>query len=133
MSAFAGSLLSHTNPKVAEVLQEEREAGATIILATAAPEIYAAPLARRLHINHYVATAYQPDFNLFSETRKEEKLRQAMETAKRLGLKIMKIISDHHDDLPLMKCPGVETILVSPSEKTVSELQKEGINYSHIN
>lgn len=133
MSDFADSLLRHTNPKVAEVLQKEREAGATIILATAAPEIYAAPLALRLHIDHYVATRYQSDFTLFSETRKNEKLRKAMETAKQLGLKIVKIISDHHDDLPLMKIPGVETILVSPSEKTVSELENAGINYIRIN
>ena len=109
---LAQQLMQCQNPQVAAYLD-----GKQWILASAASAEYVAPLAKMLNCKAYIATT-RPESNRFddyTECRGEEKLRRV-----RLLIGNQRIdtaISDHTDDLPLLKAAR-HAIVVSPDQTT---------------
>lgn len=86
-------ILRNLNPEVEEAVRDNPRA----MLATAAPALYALPLAERLGIPFAVAT---PDAG--PECKGEEKVRRV----RKLGVPFTKdtvVFTDHEDDLPLLR------------------------------
>lgn len=48
------------------------------------------------------------------------------------NLRIECVLTDHHDDLPLLSLPDIERILVAPSSHTESVVRGEGLDYRII-
>ena len=100
------------------------------ILATAAPNIYASIIAINHGFNHCVATTYtKEDFASFVENSKEVKKENVMQLLKSLNLnEIDTLITDHIDDLPLMKI-SKEVILINPGSELIKELNQHNIKF----
>ncbi len=129
ISGFVDFLEKKINKKVFEHYSSIRNE--ITILATAAPDIYAIPFGKKLGFTFITATS-----SLISddwvENIKEQKcisVQKIIHSNTACTGKNIEIITDHHDDLPLMKLAG-DTILVNPGEKTVSIVKNNSIKYS---
>lgn len=118
---FVNKMISRVRPSLLRSL----EVSGRVILATAAPEIYALPLASALGIREVTATT-----NESPENRGTTKLRNV----ERLGVKFDEetvVITDHHDDLPLLRSNQKgRNILINPDSATQMHLKLAGINFT---
>ena len=94
------------------------------VLATAAPEDYAKAVAAECGFDFLLASRAETE-----ECKGEEKLRRIKALCEYNGLHIRNVMTDHHDDLPLLKLPGVENVLVDPSVETIKILNNQSIKY----
>lgn len=117
---FVNKMITRVRPSLFRSL----EVSERVILATAAPEIYAIPLASALGIREITATS-----NDGPENRGTTKLRNV----ERLGVKFDEdtvVITDHHDDLPLLRRnERGRNILINPDSATQMHLKLAGINF----
>ena len=118
---FIDKLSTHLRP----ALQRRIDAADRVILATAAPEIYVIPLARRLGINEVTAT--QADG---AESRGTVKLRNVEKAGVTFDRDTV-VITDHYDDLPLLqRNTAGHNILINPSSTTLMHLKMAGISFT---
>ena len=74
------------------------------ILATAAPSLYAAELAKKYLFTHYIATEFRSEYSQFSENIQEEKFNNVKKTLNYLSInKIDLFVTDHIDDALLVQ------------------------------
>lgn len=119
---FVHKIHSSLNTRVKALTDERRNQGQTVLLATAAADLYVP----WIWDGPYVATR-TADNPTHTECRGEEKLKAVMAYAVDNGLTPTTVITDHHDDLALLKAPFAERILVSPSAKTLRTIKDAGI------
>lgn len=122
---FVGHFDAMRRPETAKLLDTYRSQGATVLLATAAPDVYIP----WIWDGDFVATRIKDNPNL-KECRGEEKLtaiRQYMTKADTLEA----VVTDHHDDLPLL-LEGANNFLVSPSPQTIKRLINKNIRYTLV-
>lgn len=103
------------------------------ILATAAPTCYAKIIAEREHFQVCLGTDF-PDSNFDStfENSKKVKKENVMNYLKGKNLnEIDTLVTDHMDDLPLMKLAR-RTIIVEPSENLLNQLKQFSISFEVI-
>ncbi|MDE6397005.1 MAG: haloacid dehalogenase-like hydrolase [Muribaculaceae bacterium] len=105
-------------PEVKSII-EDKDA---VLLATAAPDVYAPWIWH----GAYVATPTKNNPNR-EECRGENKVRAITKGIENQPYYIDTVITDHHDDLPLMKVAR-EVILVHPSATTIAAAKMAGIN-----
>lgn len=117
---FTEILCSRVNEVVADMIKW----GGTVMLCTAAPEIYVRPFARRAGIELYLAT---------QTGGKENSGERKVENIKALGYEMTEntiVITDHYDDIPLMRANSTGTnFLVNPSADTEKKIRAAGIRY----
>lgn len=108
----------------AELLKHD--ADEVVVLATAAPNMYAEILAQRFGIKYCVASNVGAP-----ENKGEEKCESVKALLKRENLELYRVITDHVDDYPLLR-ENVNgcNVLINPSEKTVSSLKRNNIKFS---
>lgn len=111
-------------PKVSQVCVNElaiwQQQGVTLVLATAAPWLYAAEIGRHFGFDAVEATIWQPNKE-FIECKGEEKVRRVIKYLPLTGL--LTAYTDHHDDLPLLKI-AKQPVLVNPSGRTMQIVAK---------
>lgn len=122
---FAARATGKINLALKDLLDNERRAGSLVILASAAPEFYI-PL---LWDGEFTGSQFSPETGL-EECRGERKLEKVNELLKNKGASGIDLaISDHLDDLPLMRAAR-ERILVSPGRRTVEAMRSEGLDFT---
>lgn len=125
LEAFAAHAESRINRSLKELLAAERQAGSLVVLASAAPEFYIP----RLWDGDYTGSVLYREGGL-EECRGERKLERVNELLKNKGASGIDLaISDHLDDLPLMRA-ACERILVSPGRRTVEAMRCEGLDFT---
>lgn len=103
--AFSEKIRSLRNPEVEALIARRRAEGWTILLATAAPEVYI----KDIWDGPFVATEGCGP----TECRGEEKVRRVEEYLRSHGACLAEAVSDHADDTPLLrKAPSA--LLVCP-------------------
>lgn len=115
--ALAKELLKYTNSRVANYLK-----GKEWLLATAASHEYVEHIAANLDCTAFIATR-RPESGLFSdyiENKGEKKLEAVSKFLNGSGIDIA--ISDHTDDLPLLRAAR-QRILVKPNGATLHNPQ----------
>lgn len=118
---FIKKLSTHARPS----LERRIQSADRVILATAAPEIYAIPFAEVLGIKEVAAT---PDNG--AENRGSVKLRNVEKAVVKFDRDTV-VITDHFDDLPLLKRNSAgQNILVNPSSTTLMHLKMAGIAFT---
>lgn len=123
LDAFASRITEFANPGVEAFADAFRRRGGTLILATAAPEIYVQPLARMAGFDYVMASSAKTT----AEMRGERKLRAVVSLLDHTGLSLEAVLTDHYDDLPLLiACKG-RRILVSPSQMTRMQCSLAGL------
>lgn len=120
---FAGRISAMLNPQVKNLIDYRREQGYAILLATAAADIYV-PL---IWDGPYVATR-TADNPTHTECRGSQKLDAVTAYATKNQLRLDTIVTDHHDDMALLKAPFAERILVNPSQQTRRAVQEAQIS-----
>ncbi len=119
---FGHGLCRYMRSEVKAFIDERKHA--RTVLATAAPEDYAKAVAAECGFDFLLASRAETE-----ECKGEEKLRRIKALCEYNGLHIRNVMTDHHDDLPLLKLPGVENVLVDPSVETIKILNNQSIKY----
>ena len=136
LRGFAESLKSCLRPEVMTLIKDFMQEGGVVVLATAAPAVYALPFAGILGIPYCEATQYSgssaPSTSDFEECRGDVKRMRVERLARGRNLRIECVLTDHHEDLPLLSLPNIERILVTPSSHTESVVRGEGLDYHVI-
>lgn len=115
---FAESVTKrYVRRSVLDLVNGEKKEGKLVLLATAAPQVYADAMCELTGMDGCVATPTDGE-----ENRNEEKVRRVKEWLLANDSTLGAVITDHWDDLPLMrfaasvKCP---IWLVKPSDDTL--------------
>ena len=109
--------LLHLSARKLDLVNGEKKEGKLVLLATAAPQVYADTICELTGMDGCVATPTDGE-----ENRNEEKVRRVKEWLLANDSTLGAVITDHWDDLPLMrfaasvKCP---IWLVKPSDDTL--------------
>lgn len=126
LDQFIERELISINAKALQLMEQYRNRGYLLILTTAAPGLYAHPIAENLHIDLCCATQL-PSEVVIGQWR-ENVGEQKVDSLRRM-LQIQKaeldvVITDHYDDLPLLNSNEGDNFVVAPSSKTVQMLKK---------
>jgi phosphoserine phosphatase len=122
MERLVERVVLKVNQEVRYKLDVLRREGNRIIIATAAPDVYMPALAEALGADAYTATPLSATPDGYLENRGERKLSRAVEMARSRGWDICCVLTDHSDDLPLLRLQGVERVLVAPADKLCETL-----------
>ena len=97
------------------VMQTYADGGAVIVLATAAPEVYAAAFAEKMHAADCLATGFavDPQGRELLGARKAEACQTWL--ARHGGAPRVVVLTDHPDDLPLLRLADKAVIQASPA------------------
>jgi len=103
------------------------------ILATAAPDCYANIIAENEHFDVCLATNFpEVNFNNVFENIKDVKKNNVIKYLQNIDIhEIDTLITDHIDDLPLMKLSRTNMI-INPNSKLKSELKQHHISFEII-
>lgn len=107
----------HLRDSVYSLAMEERQKGSLVILATAAPALYAEDIARYTGLDGCIATPLGGPENMGAE-----KARRVEEWLHENGARLEAVLTDHSDDLPLMRLASAAKApiwLVRPSGNTL--------------
>ncbi|MCM1449738.1 MAG: haloacid dehalogenase-like hydrolase [Clostridiales bacterium] len=121
---FVRTVGSKMNERVREMLDGMEAKGYITLLATAALDVYIPWIWE----GGYVATSTSGNPQCH-ECRGIIKATAVADIASRCNLDLDTVITDHHDDLPLMEACARNIILVNPSAHTVEKLTMAGVNY----
>ncbi|MBR5899301.1 MAG: haloacid dehalogenase-like hydrolase [Muribaculaceae bacterium] len=117
---FAHQLAAKANDKVVELCNRLRADRVYLCLATAAPDNYATLVARHFGFDHCIATPSDTTAPDWTENRAEHKLHSLLQHLDQYHLTLQTVVTDHHDDLPLLTaCTGTR-YLVNPSAQTLA-------------
>lgn len=98
----------------------------SLVISTAAPELYVKVLAEKLSINYYTATPTGG-----KENKGEIKFKNTIVLLQDNNLKLKNVVTDHHDDLPLLKYNDTGyNFLIGPSKETTTELDRQCVEYT---
>lgn len=126
INKFVDSLSPYLNKKIYDILLENNH---TYILATAAPKLYCEMIATKFSFNYVVSTETTNNKRWEENIREEKKMNVLLLLQNNnLGNEIYELYTDHHDDLPLMKCSRL-TYLTNPSEKTKTLVKESQVNH----
>lgn len=121
---FVDTLSKFIRPEVVALVDNYRRRGYTTLLATAAPSLYAAPLAARLGFDGCVATlSVDAAGEAWRENSREAKLDSVKVWLDDRHYTIGAVITDHHDDRLLVEhAADADIYLVGPSKKTLDAM-----------
>lgn len=114
LETFADMMAGKFDPEVIALLTDARNnKNANVVLATAAVGEYAPLIGRRAGIADTLCTPVAVSGRPYIECRGERKADAVEQYARRRQLDVVKVITDHPDDLPLFRrFPAAEHILI---------------------
>ena len=128
LDVFVEQELLCLNRQVLQLVEQYRSRGHLLVLTTAAPDIYARPIAEDLHIDLCSATLLPSEVVIGSwqENVGAEKVRSLQRLLQVHKAELDAVITDHQDDMPLLRANASGTnYLVNPSPVFLSLLQAE--------
>lgn len=127
---FVDKLMAKKNIKVCAMLDRYKIAGCHLLMATAAPAVYAEMIAQQAGFDDCISTSMPRKGDDWRENVGEEKRDRIIQYLAEKEMLLTVVITDHYDDIALMKSNGGTNYLVSPSAKTISKVDQVGINYT---
>lgn len=134
MSSFIKKLDSCIALDVLALCEDFKSKGFSVYLCTAAPSIYILPFLKSIPFkfddvvctpNYTRGANWTENLNVHKKESVESLLLQKNEY-------LSVLITDHRDDLPLLKLQKNRNILVRPSKKTLNALEKENVKFELI-
>lgn len=125
IAEFAGGVATRSRPRLSRLL-DGSPAGCPRILATAAPEVYAALLGPMLGFSHVVSSRLEQ--GVLREAKKELKRDLVIAYSTRVDMDIGRLFTDHHDDMPLAAV-AERCFLVNPSNTTLTVFERARIRF----
>lgn len=132
ISLFIEKLKTHINKKVLLLCEEYQRNNYSIYLCTAAPELYIKPFLQILNFrfNDFICTTKPIEGIAWKENISENKKQSIMKLLHDRSEILAILITDHYDDLPLLKIKKEKNILVNPTQKTIQLSKKNNIKFS---
>jgi phosphoserine phosphatase len=129
---FTSIIVSKINNSILCLLRKLKKKKYTICLSTAAPGVYVKPLSEYLSsVIDFIVTTPMPSGNFsWHENVRQVKADNTIKLLNQNGIQLKILITDHHDDIPLLLIKKDSNILVSPSKRTISKLRAFNIEYS---
>lgn len=127
ISDFANVLLKHLD---SDLLLALHSTGMNLLMATAAPSLYTGKFAAMTGFVGELSTPLPDDGGAYVETRGERKRRLVEDYARLHGLTISMVLTDHDDDLPLLRLPAVSRVLVAPTKSLMDSLRRESLEFT---
>lgn len=125
---FARSLVPQVNQAVLILMRKYDYT----ILATAAPDFYACAIARMLGCDACVSSNLEQVIRDGREMRGECKRDSVEALASQEDVEVAAVVTDHKDDLPLLRLPDVSRFLVNPAHELCLTLDSESLPYDVI-
>lgn len=132
LNFFVNLISKEVNVNVLHLLHMYKAKGYYCCLSTAAPTNYAVIIQRRYDFNGLCATPMPSDVNEWHENVREEKCRNTLKHILAEKLIFEVLITDHHDDIALLKIRKSSNILVNPSLQTVQKMLVNNIQYEQL-
>lgn len=131
LELFVNEIIVFLNNNVYDSIEKYRLYGYYICLSSAAPISYVSLIAKHFSFDGYLGTLMpsKAESMEWKENVKDEKCKNTLTYLREHDAEIDILITDHYDDLPLLKVPKTRNFVVLPTEKTVSRLQEWGIDY----
>lgn len=130
LEGFVDTLMDDVNARVREILEAGRGRGYYVCLSTAAPESYARIISGRLGLDGYCASPVPADGDGgWRENVREAKRDNTLGFLRERGVEMSVLVTDHHDDLPLLRESKDCNYLVDPSPKTLEACRAAGISF----
>lgn len=134
LNAFENILLDKVNSQVLSILANNKNRGYYTCLSTAAPENYASIISNHFGFDGYCATSVPYGKNInWHENVREWKRTNTLDFLGRRNVELSILVTDHYDDLPLLRESKECNYLVNPSEKTVNILENNHIDFNILN
>ena len=119
---FSSRLAKIVNNDVLEIFRQNNEK--QILIATAAADFFLSRFIDYLEIKaDFTATPFTKRKEDYIEKKGERKLQSVKDYLKRNNLSLDIFITDHYDDLPLLKYNRGKNYLINPSKKTLSKIK----------
>lgn len=125
---FVEQELLHVNHQAQLLMEQYRNRGNLLILVTAAPDLYARPIAETLHFDLCCATPLPSEVVIgqWQEYVGENKVQALQRLLQVHKAELDVVITDHYDDIPLLRYNSSgQNFLIHPTEATLSALRKE--------
>lgn len=119
-SRFRLMVMANINPAVQCLMRDFEDAGGKCVIASAAFGFYIPSISTL----PFVATDLA---DTDKECRGVEKCRRLSEWLSVNGCVLHSVVTDHKDDIPLLKMPCVSRYLVNPSAATIRAVEDAGI------
>ncbi len=129
---FVFKIRKKQNTEVVRLCQKFKQSGYYILLSTAAPESYVRLLFSDFRFDAYCASPLPQRGRLWKENVREQKRNNTLALLQRENVLLEVMITDHYDDLPLLRERKKRNILVAPTAKTIEKLSQLNINYEII-
>ena len=126
LDLFVERELIAVNRSVLQLMEQYRNRGYLFVLTTAAPGIYAHPIAENLHIDLCCATPLPSEVVIgqWYENVGEQKVQSLRRLLAVHKAELEVVITDHYDDLPLLNSNEGSNYIVAPSSKTMQMLKQ---------
>lgn len=134
LDSFVDYIMSFLNKKVYENTLAYRRQDYWLCLSTAAPVSYASLIAQQLSLDSVCATPMpsQTGLKTWKENVKEVKCKNTLQHLSLHDLHLNILMTDHYDDIPLLRITKEKNILVNPSSKTLDIANQHHITYTII-
>lgn len=132
LRSFVSQIETKQNMKVVKLCQQFHREGYYMLLSTAAPENYVQVLYSDFSFDYYCASLLPQNETQWRENVRDQKKNNTLKILHEENVSLEIMITDHHDDLPLLKVSKRKNILVSPTVKTIKKLSRFKINYEII-
>ena len=128
---FVNKLHSYVNERVLSVCKDYKQNGYAVHLCTAAPELYVKPFFDSFEVkfDDVICTPNPHEDYDWKENLLDRKKETTMELLSQRDELLSVLITDHHNDLPLLSVSKEKNLLINPSAKTVSILKKNQIPF----
>lgn len=130
LNDFVDSILPLQNEKVYECALAYRKQGFFLCLSTAAPFSYASLIAERMSFDSVCATPMPSLIQDWRENVREIKRKNTLKQLEEHHLTLEILMTDHYDDMPLLKENKEKNILINPSDKTLRIINQHHIVYT---
>lgn len=132
LDVFVSQISCEVNPKVFDIIEEYKSQGAYSLLSTAAPINYANKIKTMFAFDGICATPMPNKGVLWNENVREKKCNTTLVFLQEKGLELDTFITDHYDDLELLKVKKRRNILVEPSVNTLKKVRECGVAFDTI-
>jgi len=127
LEAFAQEISGEVNEKVLHIIKEYQAKDYFVLLSTAAPVSYASKIKDIFGFDAVCATPMPQKH--WEECVRENKCRTTLDLLEARGFSLDTFITDHSDDLPLLRIHKRQNLLVSPDAKTLQLVKQENIPF----
>jgi len=133
LSTFLICLKSYVNDDVLNRLRKWKQEEYIIVLSSAAPEYYLKYFIQQYpDLFDYTLSTPTPKSNQdlsWNENIREIKCKRTVTFLQINNLEFTFFLTDHYDDIPLLKVHKSKNILISPSNYTIEKLTKNNVKF----